>query len=178
MLGDAEVHIVVTSRDLARQILAEWQEHLKHRSVLSFPEFVRDLRADPERGPFSPNGYHFWHIQDLCDVVTRWGEGACWPQQILADRTGTRFGVVGDDREFALGRARVMVTGLERLNVDVVGDLADLVPAARIAPGHESVSSRHASGVNGAEFAPGDFGSGASVRRDRRGDSLASRVGS
>lgn len=73
MLNPAEVHLVVTARDLARQVPAEWQEHVKHRSVLTFSDFVHELRTDPERGPFAPTGYHFWHEQDLCGVIERWG---------------------------------------------------------------------------------------------------------
>jgi len=68
---DAEVHVVITARDLARQIPAEWQEHLKHRSKLDFPTFVRSVREDDD-GPFSPNGYHFWRVQDLPALVDRW----------------------------------------------------------------------------------------------------------
>ena len=70
-LGGAEVHVVVTARDLARQVPSEWQEHLKHRSTLSFPDFVDQVRNDA-RGPFSPNGYHFWDEQDLPALVSRW----------------------------------------------------------------------------------------------------------
>lgn len=205
MLGDAEVHVVVTARDLVRQIPAEWQEHLKHRSVLTFPEFVDQLRNDDQRGPFSPNGYYFWDEQDLSGVVRRWrgslpgdrvhvvtvpkpgagpdelwrrfsdlvgidGEGfdltsarsnssvraeqaellrrlnaalgprlplpgpypemvkALLAHRILADRPGSRFGVLGEDRAFAVERSRAMVEELRDLGVDVVGDLGDLVP--------------------------------------------------
>ena len=205
MLGEAEVHVVVTARDLVRQIPAEWQEHLKHRSVLTFAEFVRELRTEPEHGPFSPNGYHFWHEQDLPEISRRWGhavprqrvhvvtvprEGAAvdtlwsrfadligidgasfdlskgranssllaeqaelmrrlnlqlgsrlplpgpYPEtvksllahQILSGRPGTRFGVVGEDRAFAIARAHTMVAELRQLGVDVVGDLEELVP--------------------------------------------------
>jgi hypothetical protein len=73
LLDGAEVHVVVTARDLARQVPSEWQEHLKHRSVLTFPEFVHEVRTDP-RGPFSPNGYHFWDEQDLGGLLARWGQ--------------------------------------------------------------------------------------------------------
>ncbi len=73
MLDGAEVHVIVTARDLARQVPSEWQEHLKHRSVLTFPDFVREVRASP-RGPFSPNGYYFWDQQDLGGLLGRWGQ--------------------------------------------------------------------------------------------------------
>lgn len=64
---DAEVHVVLTARDLARQITAEWQEHVKHRSTATFPEFVGTLREDHRRRTW------FWQVQDFADVLERWG---------------------------------------------------------------------------------------------------------
>ncbi len=49
--------MVITARDLVRQITAEWQEHVKHRSSTSFEEFVHDLRADTDRDSW------FWQVQ-------------------------------------------------------------------------------------------------------------------
>ncbi len=67
-LGDeAEVHIVVTARDLARQIPAEWQEHLKHRSTKPFATFVADIREDSDGSSW------FWRVQDYAGVISRWG---------------------------------------------------------------------------------------------------------
>lgn len=65
-----EVHVVLTARDLLRQLSAEWQEHVKHRSSLRFDEFVTSVRADaPER-----TGW-FWRVQDYVGVLERWGAG-------------------------------------------------------------------------------------------------------
>jgi len=67
-LGDsAEVHVVVTARDLVRQIPAEWQEHLKHRAVKGFSRFVDDIRTDTSGSSW------FWRVQDPTGVVSRWG---------------------------------------------------------------------------------------------------------
>ena len=38
--ADDEVHVVLTARDLARQIPAEWQENVKHRGRRSFARFM------------------------------------------------------------------------------------------------------------------------------------------
>ena len=66
--ADTEVHVVVTARDLVRQIPAEWQEHVKHRSRASYPRFVRKLqREDPQTW--------FWQVQDFASVAARWGVG-------------------------------------------------------------------------------------------------------
>jgi hypothetical protein len=63
---DAEVHLVLTVRDLVRQIPAEWQEHVKHRSTAHFDDFVDDLRRE------DPKTW-FWQVQDFPDVLRRWG---------------------------------------------------------------------------------------------------------
>lgn len=63
---DAEVHLVLTVRDLVRQIPAEWQEHVKHRSTADFDAFVADLRREDPRT-------WFWQVQDFRDVLRRWG---------------------------------------------------------------------------------------------------------
>lgn len=67
MLGASEVHVVVTARDLERQIPAEWQEHIKHKSAIAFPEFVHALRTD------GPGSEWFWTVQDYAGVCRRWG---------------------------------------------------------------------------------------------------------
>lgn len=64
---DAEVHVVLTARDLVRQMSAEWQEHVKHRSVQTYAEFVSSLREDRRHRSW------FWRVQDFADVLDRWG---------------------------------------------------------------------------------------------------------
>ncbi len=75
--GDAEVHIVLTARDLARQIPAEWQENVKHRGRRSFAKFM-GMIAKAQR--VNPDVW-FWRVQAVPDVLTRWGNGLS-PQQI------------------------------------------------------------------------------------------------
>jgi hypothetical protein len=65
--SDTEVHVVLTARDLVRQMSAEWQEHVKHRSTKTFEEFVAGIRKDRRRTSW------FWRVQDFADVVDRWG---------------------------------------------------------------------------------------------------------
>jgi len=66
---DVEVHVVLTARDLVRQIPAEWQEHLKHRSTQTFEEFLAQIRTDTSGGSW------FWRVQDFASVVRRWSPG-------------------------------------------------------------------------------------------------------
>ena len=52
---DHEVHVVLTARDLGRQIPAEWQERVKHRGGRDFAAFLKALqrstgRTDKSRG--------------------------------------------------------------------------------------------------------------------------------
>lgn len=67
-LSFAEVHVIYTLRDLARQIPSVWQEDLKNRHALSFAEYVRGLRGDQP--------HHlcdlFWRLQDPVSVLQRW----------------------------------------------------------------------------------------------------------
>lgn len=64
--------LVVTTRDLARQVVAEWQENLKGGDRRDFATFwdrvERALRHDD-------HGVRFWAAQDVPDVVARWGGG-------------------------------------------------------------------------------------------------------
>lgn len=68
-LAPAEVHIVVTARDLARQVPAAWQEDLKNRNALEFGEFLAHLREPDGSHPLARG---FWRMQDAVDVLARW----------------------------------------------------------------------------------------------------------
>ena len=68
--GD-EVHVVLTARDLARQLPAEWQENIKHRGRRSFGNFLTRVTQAPRTNP----ELWFWRVQAIPDVLTRWGNG-------------------------------------------------------------------------------------------------------
>jgi hypothetical protein len=70
-LGDAEPHLVLTARDLGRQLPAEWQETVKHRSVARFQGFLDRVVAAPRMS----SGMWFWRVQSVPDVLTRWAAG-------------------------------------------------------------------------------------------------------
>ena len=69
-LGDAEIHVVLSARDLVRQIPAEWQENVKHRRTTTFAAFLDDLR---EQDRSSQVAQWFWAVQEVPDVLDRWG---------------------------------------------------------------------------------------------------------
>lgn len=67
--GDAEMRVVLTVRDLGRQIPAVWQETLKNRATGSYGEFLHDVFVDADSGEHK----FFWRAQDVSKVVRRWG---------------------------------------------------------------------------------------------------------
>jgi hypothetical protein len=69
-LEGADVHVVVTARDLVRQLPAEWQEGVKHGRGLRFDQFL-DRVLDPDRG--HSHAQKFWRHQDLAELLERWG---------------------------------------------------------------------------------------------------------
>jgi hypothetical protein len=65
-----EVHLVLSVRDLVRQIPAEWQENVKHRAGLTYGTFL-DRIQDPRREGRIPSW--FWAVQEIPDILDRWG---------------------------------------------------------------------------------------------------------
>jgi hypothetical protein len=66
-LQPAELHLVVTVRDLVRQIPAVWQERIKNGSTIDYEEFLRRLAENDDRG--------VWNAQDPVRIVERWAQG-------------------------------------------------------------------------------------------------------
>lgn len=67
LLDGFEVHVVITARDLARQIPSGWQQRIQQRERITYADF---LTAVVER---TPPARDFWINQDLVDITTRWG---------------------------------------------------------------------------------------------------------
>jgi hypothetical protein len=65
-----EIHLVLSVRDLVRQIPAEWQENVKHRAALSYGAFLDQIQ-DPRREGRIPTW--FWGVQEVPDILDRWG---------------------------------------------------------------------------------------------------------
>jgi hypothetical protein len=64
----ADLRIVLTVRDLGRQIPAVWQETLKNRATGSYHQFLHDIFENPDVGPHK----FFWKPQDIARLVRRW----------------------------------------------------------------------------------------------------------
>jgi hypothetical protein len=61
-VGD-ETHVVVTARDLSRQVPAAWRQSIKQGNDQTFDEYVAELAGRPRRG--------FWWAQDLPRMLER-----------------------------------------------------------------------------------------------------------
>ncbi|HEX2894951.1 MAG TPA: hypothetical protein VHO29_13215 [Marmoricola sp.] len=134
-----EIHLVLSARDLVRQIPAEWQENVKHRRTTSYADFLAHLR-DPSRQQGVASW--FWGVQEIPDILDRWGStlprervhlvtvpAAGAPRDLLWQRFSHVLGL--DPAEFtleglrtnpSLGVAEVAV--VRRLNAEI----AELVP--------------------------------------------------
>ena len=64
-----EVHVVVSVRDLVRQIPAEWQENVKHRRTVGYREFLDRIMDPNAKGPVAT---WFWGVQDIPEILSRW----------------------------------------------------------------------------------------------------------
>lgn len=60
-----EVHVVITARDLVRQVPSAWQQRVKHGSATTLRRFYRRVAQD------DPD-FNFWHHQDVPRILDRW----------------------------------------------------------------------------------------------------------
>lgn len=113
--GDTEIHVVLSARDLVRQIPAEWQENVKHRRTMPYATFLEDLQ-EPSRT--SGAASWFWSVQEVPDILDRWGSSlprervhlvTVPPSGAPSDLLWNRFSdVLGlDPAEFSLDDIRV-----------------------------------------------------------------------
>jgi hypothetical protein len=70
-LQPAEVHVVLTIRDMASLLPAEWQETVKHRNARSWEDWLSDVidreSADPDR-----RQWWFWRVHDSLAILRLW----------------------------------------------------------------------------------------------------------
>jgi hypothetical protein len=155
----AEIHVVLSVRDLVRQIPAEWQENVKHRSGISYQAFLDQIR-DPERE--SRIATWFWGVQEIPDILDRWGHDlpperihlitvppAGGAPELLWKRFSQAFGLDGLDLDLEPDRANpslgVPETALiRRINRAANRDLApaDYRPLVRELLAHQTLSKR------------------------------------
>ena len=157
--GAPEIHLILSVRDLVRQIPAEWQENVKHRSVITYEHFL-DVITDPERD--SRIGTWFWGVQEIPDIINRWGAtippdrihlvtvpapGA--PRDELWRRFSLAFGLDGLDLDLTPERANpslgvpetALVRRINRKVIKVV-DPGEYRPLVRELLAHQTLSGR------------------------------------
>ncbi|MEV7429585.1 hypothetical protein AB0N29_08185 [Nocardioides sp. NPDC092400] len=154
-----EVHLVLSVRDLVRQIPAEWQENVKHRSTISYAAFLEQVR-DPARE--SRIATWFWGVQEIPDILARWGHDLPpervhlvtvpppgGPPELLWQRFSHAFGLDDVDLDLHAERANpslgVPETALlRRVNraVNKVVEPAHYRPLVRELLAHQTLSRR------------------------------------
>jgi hypothetical protein len=70
--GDAEVHVVLTVRDMASLIPAEWQETIKHRNTRAWDDWLGDV-IDTEAVSEDRRQWWFWRVHDTLAILDIWG---------------------------------------------------------------------------------------------------------
>lgn len=68
--GDRPVRVVITCRDLGRQLPAVWQEGVKNGETVSYASFLAENLGSWE-GPDTATGV--WRAQNLASLAERWG---------------------------------------------------------------------------------------------------------
>jgi hypothetical protein len=131
---DREVHVVLTARDLGRQVPAEWQELIKHRGGRDYAAFIRAVHKNYPRTDWT---MWFWRVQHVPRILSRWGAGlppgrvhlvtvppTGGPRGLLWERFA---GVIGLDPHASYAESKTTnaslggaeVTMLRRLNIEL-----------------------------------------------------------
>ena len=101
-LAPAEVHIIVTARDLARVIPSQWQTTTRNRGTFMWADYLKILQSRPLLRNKRPHDT-FWRRQDVADIVARWSTAVpveritvvtVPPAGSPPDTIGKRFGSV------------------------------------------------------------------------------------
>lgn len=139
-----EVHVIMTARDLARQLPSAWQQIVKQGDTRSLAQFWAHLSAaDPEGG--------FWMHHDIPAILGRWTAGLpaahvhlvvqppTPPEGWLWDRSCALLGVDGSDLDVEAPRGNpslgvVEVEVMRRMH-EAMPERERGLPVARVAKG-------------------------------------------
>ena len=114
---DVEVHLLVSARDLVRQMPAEWQENVKYRSEISYAKFLGAVRNPRRSGRVAA---WFWSAQEVPDILRRWG-GTLPPERVHV----VTVPQPGAPREL-LWQRFAGVLGLDGLPLDLAAERANV----------------------------------------------------
>jgi len=72
-LQPAEVHVVLTVRDMASLLPAEWQETIKHRNARGWTDWLSDV-IDHEAAAPDRRQFWFWRVHDTLALLAPWAQ--------------------------------------------------------------------------------------------------------
>ena len=72
-LQPAEVHLVLTIRDIASLLPAEWQETVKHRNSRGWDDWLGDV-IDRESSSPDRRQWWFWRVHDTLEILNIWSQ--------------------------------------------------------------------------------------------------------
>lgn len=84
-LDFADVHIILTLRDLARTLPSSWQEWIKNCEIEGYGEWLRLVREEAHAEPVpDPRraGPVFWNLQNAPVILKRWQDAGVPPERI------------------------------------------------------------------------------------------------
>ncbi len=141
-LRPAQVHVVVTVRDMASLLPAEWQETVKHRNTRAYDDWLADV-IDSESVSADRRQWWFWRVHDTMAILRLWSRYVppehihvitTAPRGASSDVLWKRFAsLLGIDPDVAdLSRARTNsslgmaeVEFLRRLNRELPAEVPD-----------------------------------------------------
>jgi hypothetical protein len=107
-LAPAEVHVVITARDLARVVPSQWQTGARNRNTVAWDAYVSSLLADDGNDVAA----WFWRRQDIVGIVQKWARTVSLDRvtvvtvppagvaaTVLGERFGSVVGIAVDDLE-------------------------------------------------------------------------------
>jgi hypothetical protein len=164
-LQPAGVHIVITVRDMASLLPAEWQETVKHRNARAWEDWLGDV-IDTESVAEDRRQWWFWRVHDTLAIGRLWSEFVP-PERIhvitmaprgagtslLWDRFASLLGI--DPGSVDISRARPNASlglaeteFLRRLNQAIPAEVPDWFYMWNVKEGvaHKALADREASG--------------------------------
>jgi hypothetical protein len=73
-LAPAQVRVVMTVRDLGRNIPAMWQEELQNRATWRWSEYLQELERSRPGRPGGPYAKRFWRHMNFPFIARKWAD--------------------------------------------------------------------------------------------------------
>lgn len=158
-LAGHEVHVVMTARDLGRQVPAVWQEMVKNNQTVAYSTYLKQLTSKARKGRAARI---FWRQQDVAGVLAHWSQYV--PAErvhlvtvpppgssptLLWERLCTVLGIASEGYDTVVPRTNVSLglaeaELLRRTNAELAGrlDWPQFAPVAKFWLAEELLSAR------------------------------------